>query len=55
MGTSFVGMGASWDHFRIWHYGGAEYFDGGGAESGIAFRIDTTARGWPDPSYPEKL
>jgi hypothetical protein len=55
MGTSFVGMGASWDHFRIWHDGGAAYFDAGGAENGIVFRIDATANGYPAPSYPEKM
>ena len=31
------------------------YLDAGGAENGIAFRIDTTANGYPAPSYPEKM
>ncbi len=55
MGTSFVGMGASWDHFRIWHDGGAMYFDAGGSENGIVWRIDNTSSGYPAPSYPEKM
>jgi hypothetical protein len=55
MGSSFVGMGASWDHFRIFHDGAAAYFDVGGAENGIVFRIDNTASGYPAPSYPEKM
>ena len=54
-GTSFVGMGASWDHFRIWHDGTAMYLDAGGAESGIVFRIDNTSVGYPASSYPEKM
>ena len=39
----------------FFHDGATAYFDAGGAESGIAFRIDNTASGYPAPSYPERM
>jgi hypothetical protein len=46
---------APWDHLRLSHDGSTAFFDAGGAESGIAFRIDKTAGGYPASSYPEKM
>jgi len=46
---------APWDHVRMWNDGATAYFDAGGAESGIAFRLDSTASGYPAPSYPEMM
>ena len=46
---------ASWDHVRMFNDGSTAYFDAGGAESGIAFRIDNTSSGYASASYNEKM
>jgi hypothetical protein len=46
---------ASWDHVRMFNDGSTAYFDAGGAESGMAFRIDNTAVGYTSASYSEKM
>jgi len=47
--------GSAWDHLKIWHDGAAAYFDAGGSENGIIFRIDNTSVGYPASSYPQKM
>ena len=46
---------APYDHFRMTHDGTAIYFDVGGAETGIIFRIDATSVGYPASTYTERM
>jgi len=46
---------ASWDHVRMFNDGSTAYFDAGGAESGMAFRIDNTDIGYTSANYSEKM
>ena len=46
---------ASWDHVRIFNDGATAFFDAGGAESGIAFRIDNGEIGYTSANYSEKM
>jgi hypothetical protein len=55
-GGTIASVNASaWDHLRLFHDGATAFFDAGGAESGIAFRIDNTAVGYPAASYTERM
>ena len=55
LGTIASINSATWDHIRMWHDGATGYIDCGGAESGFAIRIDTSASGYPASSYPERM
>jgi hypothetical protein len=46
---------ATWDHIRMWNDGQTGFIDAGGAENGLAFRIDGLANSYPATSYPEKM
>jgi hypothetical protein len=51
--TLSIVHGAPWDHMKFWHDGGTAYMDAGGAENGIAFRINTGGSVYPATSYTE--
>ena len=46
---------SSWDHIRMFNDGSTAFLDAGGAESGMAFRIDTGTSGYSSASYSEKM
>ena len=45
----------SWDHIRMFNDGSTAFLDAGGADSGMAFRIDTGNSGYSSASYSEKM
>ncbi len=45
---------AVWDHGRCWHDGATFFMDAGGADSGIAFRIDGAGTTFPS-NYVERM
>ena len=54
-GTISCVNGAQWDHFKMFHDGATMLIDAGGAESGIAFRINNSGSTYPASSYTERM
>jgi len=55
-GGVFAVVNASvWDHMRMWSDGLVGYIDAGGANNGLAFRVEATAAGYPAASYADVM
>ncbi len=63
VGNGGVGLGGTfaiintspWDHLRMFHSSTVGFIDAGGAENGLAFRVDGSTVGYPAAGYTEVM
>ena len=63
VGNGGVGLGGTfaiintspWDHLRMFHSSTVGFIDAGGAEDGLAFRVDGSTVGYPAAGYTEVM